>query len=173
MLSIPQPHTITTAKLLIVTVEIVTEIETDLGLVADVMIEGKIDHVKTETEEETSEKGRIEVIVIANETVIESEIESEITTAESPNHLSLTMPMQTTHNALQYHLMAMGLADHAGVVDTELMAEEVDTAMAEVATLQEVLTEVAMADRIGRMTLTLLRMNRGFVQTGRDCTIGN
>ena len=173
MLSILQPHTITTAKLLIVTVEIVTEIETDLGLVADVMIEGKIDHVRTETEEETSEKGRIEVIVIANETVIGSEIETEITIAESPNHLSPTMPTQTTHSVRQSHLMATGLADHAEVADTELMAAEVGTAMVEVATLQEVLTEVAMADRIGRMTLTLLRMNRGFIQIGCDCMIDN
>lgn len=167
MLSILQPLTNTIEKLLTETVVTGTETETALAPSVDEMIEEMNDHAKIEIAEEMIEIARTEVTATVNETARESAREIESMIAESLSQLRLITEMWNTLNAHQSRHTATGLTDHVGVVDMEDMVAEAVTDMAEVVMRLEVLIEVAMADRMGRMMLLFHHPSHGFTRTDR------
>lgn len=139
----------------IATGEIVTNVETVLVLVADVMTEGTIDLVRIEIGEGKRENAMTEANEI--ETVTATEIvsrnENVIMIAESLNHLNLTMGIRTIRNAHQSRVTATGLTDREQVLVMAATVVVVAMDMAEARMHLEAATEVAIAHRLGHTML--------------------
>lgn len=132
------------------TAAIAIGIEMDLVLAVGGTTEEMIVLVKTEIEDETTVIARTEV------TVTENVKETETLIVESRSPLKVSTVTRTILNAHQIRHMETDLVDHVEAMGTLATTVEGVMAITELVMLPVEGTEVAMADRIGRMMLVLL-----------------